>query len=232
MVKHPACAAAMSSSGLVLPPGSPNRDAPVMGRSLIAPLLRDVGRDARAMLPDHWTCAVLCTAAIGSSSGNRFGLASVKADRDHPGRQPDPAIEQDLDLATTASATAGSARMEAGTPSRSLPPWLDTEMAVAPMPAARRASSGRMTPLTMHGPPHCPRTQPIFAHDGCGVSIHFPYAAKNAGDGSPGPAMFGTVRSGRPPSRSHASTQRGCTIVAQRQTPLAACYQRQVHRPR
>src|SRR5260370_40969912 len=106
------------------------------------------------MLPDHWTCAVLCTAAIGSSSGNRFGLASVKADRDHPGRQPDPAIEQDLDLATTASATAGSARTEAGTPSRSLPPWLDTEMALAPTPAAPPASAGRRPPLPTARPAH------------------------------------------------------------------------------
>src|SRR5260370_34031809 len=163
MVKHPACAAAMSSSGLVLPPGSPNREATLIGRSLIAPLHPDVSPEPRAMLPDHWTCAVFCTAAFGSSSGNRFGLGSVKADRAHPGRQPDPAIEQDLDLATPASATAGSARMEAGTPSRSLPPWLDTEMAAAPMPPARRASSGSMRPLTSDGPRHRPHTQPIFA---------------------------------------------------------------------
>ena len=52
----------------------------------------------------------------------------------------------------TASAIAGSARIEAGVPSRLLPPWLETEMAVKPASIALRASSTRMTPLSIIGP--------------------------------------------------------------------------------
>jgi hypothetical protein len=67
MVKQAACAAATSSSGLVLPSGSPNRDATVMGRSLMAPLRPEARPEPRAMLPVQLISAVLCTAAIGSS---------------------------------------------------------------------------------------------------------------------------------------------------------------------
>src|SRR5689334_9807353 len=52
----------------------------------------------------------------------------------------------------TAAATAGRARMVAGVPSRSLPPWLDTDIAVAPASTARLASSMRVMPLTRNGP--------------------------------------------------------------------------------
>ena len=45
-------------------------------------------------------------------------------------------------------------------PSRLLPPWLDTEIAVAPTSTARRASSARMTPLTHERP------APLFAQPG------------------------------------------------------------------
>jgi hypothetical protein len=62
MVKQAACAAAMSSSGLVLPSGSPNRDATVMGRSLSAPLCPDARPEPRAMLPVQSISAVRCTA--------------------------------------------------------------------------------------------------------------------------------------------------------------------------
>jgi hypothetical protein len=67
MVKQAACAAATSSSGLVLPSGSPNRDATVMGRLLMAPLRPEARPEPRAMLPVQLISAVLCTAAIGSS---------------------------------------------------------------------------------------------------------------------------------------------------------------------
>ena len=51
----------------------------------------------------------------------------------------------------TAAATAGRARMVAGVPSRLLPPWFDTEMALTPASTARLASSTRVTPLSMNG---------------------------------------------------------------------------------
>jgi len=54
---------------------------------------------------------------------------------------------------------AGTTRIVAGVPSRLLPPWFDTEMAVAPMSTARRASSIRITPFSMNGPPHSSRSQ-------------------------------------------------------------------------
>jgi hypothetical protein len=74
----------------------------------------------------------------------------------------------------TASATAGSARIEAGVPSRLLPPWLDTEIAVTPASTARRASSTRMTPLSMNGPPQSSRSQATSSHEGIGDCIHWP----------------------------------------------------------
>src|SRR3954454_4963677 len=96
----------------------------------------------------------------------------------------------------TASATAGRARMAAGVPSRLLPPWLDTEIAVQPASTARLASSTRMTPLSMKGPPHSSRIHLMSSHVAGGVPIHEPYAPKNVGACCPLSAMFGTVRSG------------------------------------
>jgi len=40
-------------------------------------------------------------------------------------------------------------------PSRLLPPWFETEMAVAPTSTARRASSGCVMPLIIQRPSHC-----------------------------------------------------------------------------
>ena len=51
----------------------------------------------------------------------------------------------------TASAIGFTIRIVAGVPSRLLPPWLDTEIAVTPASTARRASSTRHTPLSMNG---------------------------------------------------------------------------------
>jgi hypothetical protein len=90
-------------------------------------------------------------------------------------------------------------RIVAGVPSRSLPPWLDTEIAVAPASAARFASSMRVMPLTMNGPPHCPASQRTSSQAGSGEAAHCRYAPKNVGAGSPRPVMFGTVRSGTLP---------------------------------
>jgi hypothetical protein len=72
-------------------------------------------------------------------------------------------------LSPTAAATAGSARIAAGVPSRLLPPWLDTEMAVAPASTARRASSGRMMPLTRNSPPHLSASQAMSSQAGGGT---------------------------------------------------------------
>ena len=76
----------------------------------------------------------------------------------------------------TASATGFTIRIVAGVPSRLLPPWLDTEIAVTPASTARRASSTRHTPLSMNGPPsscaHCSRIHATSSHDGGGVVIH------------------------------------------------------------
>ena len=72
----------------------------------------------------------------------------------------------------TASTTAGSERIAPGVPSRLLPPCVDTEIAEAPASTARRASSGRVMPLTMNGPPHCSRSQAMSSQRGSGVCIH------------------------------------------------------------
>ncbi len=114
----------------------------------------------------------------------------------------------------TAAAIAGSARIVAGVPSRLLPPWLDTEIALTPASTARFASSTRITPLSRNGPPHCSRSQARSAQLGGGVCIHSPYASKNAGGSSPGRAMFGTPRSGGPPARAYRASQRGRTIAS------------------
>ena len=66
-----------------------------------------------------------------------------------------------------------------------------------------------MTPLTMNGPPHCSRSHARSAQLGGGVASHSPYTPKNVGAGCPGAAMFGTVRSGSPPDRSHWLTYPG-----------------------
>ncbi len=63
-------------------------------------------------------------------------------------------------------------RIEAGVPSRLFPPWLDTEIAVTPASTARRASSTRVMPLSMNGPPHCSRSQATSSQVGSGVCIH------------------------------------------------------------
>src|SRR5699024_4378003 len=76
----------------------------------------------------------------------------------------------------TASTTAGRARIVAGVPSRLLPPWLDTEIALTPASTARLASSTRMTPLSRNGPPHCSRSQATSCQVGSAVPIHSPYA--------------------------------------------------------
>jgi len=66
--------------------------------------------------------------------------------------------------------------MVAGVESRLLPPWLDTEMAVAPIvdgPGARR--TGRVVmPLIMNGPPHCSRSQARSFQVGGAEPIHCP----------------------------------------------------------
>jgi hypothetical protein len=64
--------------------------------------------------------------------------------------------------------------MVAGVESRLLPPWLDTEIAVAPASTARRASSGRVMPLIMNGPPHCSRSGQILPQVGGADPIHWP----------------------------------------------------------
>jgi len=71
----------------------------------------------------------------------------------------------------TAAAAEGKTRMVAGVPSRLLPPWLETEIAVAPASTARRASSGRMTPLTRNGPPQRARSQAMSAQVGGGTAV-------------------------------------------------------------
>ncbi len=74
----------------------------------------------------------------------------------------------------TACAIAGSVRIEAGWPSRLLPPWFETEIAVAPMSTARRASSGRAIPLIITDPSHAETSQRRSSQVGGGVSIHSP----------------------------------------------------------
>ena len=64
--------------------------------------------------------------------------------------------------------------MVAGVPSRLLPPWFDTEMALTPASTARLASSTRPTPFNMKAPPHCSRSQATSSQLGGGVPIHSP----------------------------------------------------------
>ena len=52
----------------------------------------------------------------------------------------------------TAATTAGRERIAPGVPSRLLPPCVETEMAETPASTARRASSGRLMPLSRNGP--------------------------------------------------------------------------------
>ena len=81
---------------------------------------------------------------------------------------------------------AGQDGISAGVPSRLLPPWLETEIAVTPASTARSASSTRITPLSMNGPSHCSRSQRTSSHVGISENIHSPYAPKNVGASSPG----------------------------------------------
>src|ERR1700735_5841123 len=99
----------------------------------------------------------------------------------------------------TASATAGRARIVAGVPSRLLPPWLGTEIAVTPASTARLASSTLITPLSRNGPPHCSRSQRTSSQVGSGAPIHCPHAPQNVGAASPLRARFGTARPRTPP---------------------------------
>jgi hypothetical protein len=50
----------------------------------------------------------------------------------------------------------------AGVPSGLSPPWLDTDIAETPTSTARFASSTRITPLSMNGPPHSSRSQAML----------------------------------------------------------------------
>ena len=54
------------------------------------------------------------------------------------------------------------------------PELLDTEIAETPASTARFASSTRITPLSMNGPPHSSRSQAMSSHVGGGVPIHSP----------------------------------------------------------
>src|SRR5215831_1575969 len=104
---------------------------------------------------------------------------------------------------------SGKRRMVAGVPSRLFPPWLETEIAVTPASTARLASSIRVTPLSMNGPPHCDRSQATSSQDGGVDCIHCPYAPKNVGAGSSPAGRFGTVRPGIWPVFSHSASQAG-----------------------
>lgn len=64
MVKHVACAAAMSSSGLVFPAGASVRAAQVTGRTASAPLPELTLPLPPASDPSHVTFAVLCAISI------------------------------------------------------------------------------------------------------------------------------------------------------------------------
>ena len=72
---------------------------------------------------------------------------------------------------------------------------------MTPASTARRASSGRVMPLTMNGPAHCSRSQAMSSQRASGACIHWKYAAKKPGTSSPGRATFGTPRSGIFPVR-------------------------------
>ncbi len=64
--------------------------------------------------------------------------------------------------------------MDAGVPSRLLPPWLETEIAVTPASTARLASSIRVIPLSITGPSKFSTTQAMSSHVAGGVPIHSP----------------------------------------------------------
>src|SRR3954454_3985251 len=95
MQKHAACAAARSSSGLVVPAERSVRDAHVTSTSGNAPLSGEVVPDPWARSPSQ-TVVALLTAAIGSSwvvlahlPGARFPTPFVPP-RDHGSREGRP----------------------------------------------------------------------------------------------------------------------------------------------
>src|SRR6202012_799502 len=90
-----------------------------------------------------------------------------------PPRPPPPSSTTSI-WSPTALAIPDTSRIVAGVPSRLLPPWLETEIALTPDCTARRASSTRVTPLSMNGPSHSLRSQATSSQDGGGVCIHCP----------------------------------------------------------
>src|SRR5207244_12642623 len=67
IVKQVACAAAISSSGLVFPSGSPKREAAVTGSATNAPLAPDTAPSPSAIVPSQTTLADLLIAVISAA---------------------------------------------------------------------------------------------------------------------------------------------------------------------
>ncbi len=87
---------------------------------------------------------------VGAADHHRAGAQGEALTTSEPRRMP-PSSTTSI-WSPTASAIGLTIRIEAGVPSRLLPPWLDTEIAVTPASTARRASSIRHTPFSMNGP--------------------------------------------------------------------------------
>ena len=102
--------------------------------------------------------------------------ASAQGERlDHVATAAHTAVEHDLDtILDRAGDGAGTSRIVAGVPSRLLPPWLETEMAVTPASAAWSASSTRVIPLSIERPVPDLASQATSSQVGGGVCIHWP----------------------------------------------------------
>ena len=109
---------------------------------------------------------------VGAPDQHRPGAERERLD--DVGAAPDAAVEErPRPGRRPRRRSACSIRIAAGVPSRLLPPWLDTEIAVTPASTARLASSTRHTPLSMNGPaPLLLRIHATSSQDGGGVVIH------------------------------------------------------------
>src|SRR6185437_11682440 len=107
-------------------------------------------------------------------TADHHGAGAERQRLHHVAATPDAAVQQHLDLIADGVGDHGECPIDAGVPSRLLPPWLDTEIAETPASTACLASSTRITPLSMNGPPHSSLSQAISSHVGGGVPIHSP----------------------------------------------------------
>ena len=91
--------------------------------------------------------------AVNIGAADQAGLGAERQRPHHVLAGADAAVEQDLDLASPPHRRcAGNIEIEDGAPSSWRPPWLETTIAAAPVPAAALASSTSRMPLMISLP--------------------------------------------------------------------------------